>query len=37
MGHELGDPSIVSGITSVYVTNPLYFEKVFLLLSKKDE
>ncbi|CAF0801046.1 unnamed protein product [Adineta steineri] len=36
MTHEITDPTIVSGITSAYVTSPLYFEKAFELLSKND-
>jgi hypothetical protein len=39
MGHALGDadPSIVSGDTSVYNTNPTYLQEAFILLSKNDE
>ncbi|CAF3418992.1 unnamed protein product [Rotaria sp. Silwood1] len=37
MGYELGDPSVVSGITLVYVTNKIYFDEVFAFLSKNND
>lgn len=37
MGHELGDPTAVSVITPVYVTNRVYFKEAFDYLQKNDE
>ncbi|CAF3796327.1 unnamed protein product [Rotaria sordida] len=37
MEPELVDPSIVSGITSVYVTNPIYFDEAFAFLSNNND
>ncbi|CAF1521815.1 unnamed protein product [Adineta ricciae] len=36
LSHVLEDASIVSSTTSVYVTSPLYFEKVFSILSMNN-
>jgi hypothetical protein len=37
MGHELGDPDIITGMTEVYVVNPKYFQEAFQLLAKNNE
>ncbi|CAF3024909.1 unnamed protein product [Rotaria sp. Silwood2] len=37
MGSELGDPSVVSDITLVYVTNHIYFNEAFAFLSNNNE
>jgi hypothetical protein len=37
MGHELGDPSVVSAKTNVYVTNEVYFQSLFEIFKKNDK
>ena len=37
MAHELNDPSVISGLTPVYVTNIMYFTDAFEYLGKDDE
>ena len=37
MAHELGDPSVVSRVTEVYVTNEMYFQALFEIFKKNDK
>ncbi|CAF3289761.1 unnamed protein product [Rotaria socialis] len=37
MTHELGDPTLVSGVTLVYLANQMYFDDAFELLAKNDD